>query len=138
MDLKEKAVKKNLLFVCVENSCRSQMAEALFNDLYGGNIKAYSAGSNPSGKINPYAVKALDEIGIDISNAKTKGLGDLSEKKFDYVVSMGCKDTCPFMAAEKHIDWDIMDPKGKDLDFFRKIRNEIKMNIEKLHLQIKN
>lgn len=138
MNPEGKVKQKNVLFICVQNSCRSQMAEALFNDLHAEKIKAYSAGSNPSGIVNPFAVKVLNEIGIDIKNAKSKGFEVLSAKQFNYVVSMGCKDRCPFVPAEKYINWEIADPSGKDLAFFRKIRDKIRMNVKKLYSRIKN
>lgn len=123
---------KTVLFVCVENSCRSQIAEGFAQALGKGKIESYSAGSKPSGKVNPGAIKIMQEAGIDISGAQSKGFGDLSVKKFDYVVTMGCKDTCPFVPAEKHFNWLIDDPKGKSEEFFRKIRDQIKEKIEQL------
>ncbi len=124
--------KKKILFVCVENSCRSQMAEA-FANFYGANsIKAYSAGSNPSGKINPDAIKVMQEGGIDISGQGSKGFKDLLEKEFDYVVTMGCHDVCPFFPAKKSVEWDIDDPKGKSLYFFRQVREKIREKVKSL------
>jgi arsenate reductase (thioredoxin) len=118
--------KKRVLFVCVENSCRSQMAEGLAKEFVQDKVAAYSAGSNPSGLVNPDAVAVMKEIGIDISNQKSKGFLDLPYQKFDYIITMGCKDVCPFYPAQEKIDWQITDPKGKGLDFFREIRNLIK------------
>jgi len=123
---------KKILFVCVENSCRSQMAEGFAKALGGVKLEAYSAGSNPSGKVNPEAIKVMRQIGIDISTAKSKGFNELAVKEFDYVVTMGCKDICPFVPAKKHIDWEIEDPKGKGEEFFRKTRDQIKEKIESL------
>jgi protein-tyrosine-phosphatase len=123
---------KKILFVCVENSCRSQMAEGFAKALGGLKFEAYSAGSNPSGKVNPEAIKVMRQIGIDISTAKSKGFNELAVKEFDYVVTMGCKDICPFVPAKKHIDWEIEDPKGKGEEFFRKTRDQIKEKIESL------
>jgi arsenate reductase len=120
---------KRVLFVCVENSCRSQIAEGWARHLGKGALEAYSAGSKPSGKVNPDAVKVMSEAGIDISGQPSKGFLDLPVKEFDYVVTMGCKDVCPFVPAKKHIEWQIEDPKGKDLDFFRKARDVIKMKV---------
>jgi protein-tyrosine-phosphatase len=111
---------EKILFVCVENSCRSQIA-AGFANFYGrGKVEAYSAGSKPGREINPDAIKVMREAGVDISTAEPKGFNDLKEIKFDYAVSMGCKDTCPFVPAEKHIYWQVEDPKGKDINFIRK------------------
>jgi len=123
---------KKVLFVCVENSCRSQMAEGFAKALGGLKLEAYSAGSRPSGKVNPDAVKIMREVGIDISTAKSKGFNDLPAKEFDYVVTMGCKDICPLVPAKEHIDWRIEDPKGKGEEFFRKTRDLIKEKVELL------
>ena len=123
---------KKILFVCVENSCRSQMAEGFAKALGGLKFEAYSAGSSPAGKINPEAIKVMGEIGIDISTVKSKGFNDLAVKDFDYVITMGCKDICPFVPAKEHIDWQIEDPKGKGEEFFRKARDLIKEKVESL------
>ncbi len=124
--------KKKVLFVCVENSCRSQMAEG-FAKFYGSNsIEAYSAGSNPSGKINPDAIKVMEEEGIDISKQGSKGFKDLPAKEFDYVVTLGCHDVCPIFAAKKSVEWDIDDPKGKSLYFFRQVREKIREKVKTL------
>jgi protein-tyrosine-phosphatase len=124
--------KKKVLFVCVENSCRSQIAEA-FAIFYGANsIEAYSAGSNPSGKINADAIKVMQEEGIDISGQRSKGFKDLPEKEFDYVVTLGCNDVCPIFAAKKSVEWDIEDPKGKSLYFFRQIKEKIRGKVKGL------
>ncbi len=147
--------KKKILFVCVENSCRSQMAEGFANFFGEGLIDAYSAGSKPSGKVNPVrnipidakshrvsngvnpmAIKVMREEGIDISSANSKGFAQLPLRKFDYVISMGCKDTCPFVPANKHIEWNIEDPKDKNLDFFRKVRDDIKDKVKELIQEI--
>lgn len=123
---------KKILFVCVENSCRSQMAEGFAKALGGVKLEAYSAGSNPSGKVNPEAIKVMRQIGIDISTAKSKGFNELAVKEFDYVVTMGCQDICPFVPAKKHIDWEIEDPKGKGEESFRQTRDQIKEKVESL------
>ncbi len=129
---------KTVLFVCIENSCRSQMAQG-FADTFGKDVlKAFSAGSKPSGKVNPLAIKAMQEIGIDISKQFSKGFSDLPMQSFDYVITLGCKDQCPFVPADQHIDWGIPDPKGKDDDFFRKVRDEIKNQVARLIHNSKN
>ncbi|MBF0521744.1 MAG: arsenate reductase ArsC [Candidatus Omnitrophica bacterium] len=120
---------KRILFVCVENSCRSQMAEGLANALGKNILEAFSAGSKPSGKVNPLAIEAMKEIGIDISQSTSKGFNDLPKIKFDYAITLGCKDHCPFIPAANHIEWDIDDPSGKDIVFFRKTRDQIKENL---------
>jgi arsenate reductase len=132
-----KDMKKKVLFVCIENACRSQMAEAISKDIASEIIEASSAGSKPAVQVNPKAVKVMAEKGIDISGNKPKGFDDLADKKFDYAVTLGCKDTCPFIAADKHIEWQIEDPKGKDIDFFRKIRDLLYNKINLLAEDIK-
>ena len=123
---------KKILFVCVENSCRSQIAEGIANNLAKGSLRAYSAGSNASGKVNPDAIKVMREDGIDISGAKSKGFEDLAVKDFDHVITLGCKDVCPFVPAGDHIEWEIEDPKGKDIETFRRVRDIIKKNVKEL------
>src|SRR5216684_7190366 len=98
---------KRLLFVCVENSNRSQMAEA-FARIHGGErIEAYSAGSRPSGTINPKAIAAMREIGYDLSRHESKSLSSIPEIEYDFVATMGCGDECPLVRAKQHEDWDI-------------------------------
>jgi arsenate reductase (thioredoxin) len=120
---------KKILFVCVENSCRSQMAEGLAKVIGKGVIEAYSAGSRPSGKVNETAVSVMGEEGIHISGYYSKGFSDLPVKKFDIAITLGCKDTCPFIPAANHVEWAIADPKGKDISFFKKTRDQIKEKI---------
>ncbi len=129
------AVRKNILFVCVENSCRSQIAEGLTNSLFWRKFKAYSAGSKPSGYVNPNAIEVMKEIGIDISKNQTKGFDKLKDIEFDYVVTLGCGDVCPFYPAKEKIDWNIEDPKGKPKEVFVKVREEIKDKLKKLYSQ---
>jgi glutathione/glutaredoxin type arsenate reductase len=117
---------QKVLFVCIENSCRSQIAEGFARSLGKDVIEAYSAGSKPSGKVNPDAIKVMREAGIDISLQESKGFSDLTGKNFDYVITLGCGDACPFVPADKHIEWKIENPMGKDLDFFRQTRDEIR------------
>ncbi len=124
--------KKQVLFVCIENSCRSQMAEALIKYYYPDQIEAYSAGSKPSGSVDKDAIAAMREIGVDITQNKSKGFADLPVKEFDYVVTLGCQDACPFFPADRHIAWDIPDPKGRGIDFFRLTRDLIKCKISNL------
>ena len=129
---------KKVLFVCVENSCRSQMAEG-FARLFGkGIFEPYSAGSKPSGKVDPMAVGVMKEAGIDISSQKSKGFNDLSIKEFDMVITLGCGDVCPFVPAKEHIEWKIDDPKGKDIGFFRISRDQIKDRVNRLAESIIN
>jgi arsenate reductase (thioredoxin) len=123
---------KKILFVCIENACRSQMAEGFAKKMGMGIVQAFSSGSKPSGKVNPDAIEAMKEVGIDISGHASKGFQDLPLKEFDYVVTMGCGDVCPFVPAKEHIDWQIEDPKGKGKEFFRSVRDSIREKVEGL------
>jgi protein-tyrosine-phosphatase/proteasome lid subunit RPN8/RPN11 len=131
-------IRKNILYVCVENSCRSQIAEALTNTFYFRKFLAYSAGSKPKGIVNPLALEVLKEIGADITKLKSKGFQDLEQNiEFDYVVTMGCGDVCPtFVQGSvfnvQQVEWRIPDPKDKPIEVFREVLNQIKQNIEKL------
>jgi len=123
---------KKLLFVCIENSNRSQMAQA-FAKIHGGNmVEAYSAGSRPSGKVNPKAIEAMKEIGYDLSTHTSKSLQEIPPGPYEYVVTMGCGDECPWIPAKEHIDWDIPDPKHMAPDEFRKVRDLIEEKVKKL------
>ncbi|OGC05153.1 hypothetical protein A2276_04335 [candidate division WOR-1 bacterium RIFOXYA12_FULL_43_27] len=117
--------KVRILFVCVENSCRSQIAEGFAKKYGGDKVEVYSAGSKPSGLVNPDAVEVMKEAGIDISGQASKGFEQLPYNKFDLIVTMGCQDVCPFFPAKEKIDWQIEDPKGKGIEVFRKVRDEI-------------
>lgn len=103
-----------LLFVCIENSKRSQMAEA-FARMHGGEeVQAYSAGSRPSGQVNPKAIEAMREKGYDLSTHRSKGLEEIPEAPYDAVITMGCGEECPFIHAEKHEDWSLPDPEDDE------------------------
>jgi arsenate reductase len=122
--------KKKILFLCTNNSCRSQMAEGFAKKLGQDKIEAYSAGSNPSGKVDEMAIGVMKEKGIAISGQKSKGFNDLEEKNFDYVITMGCGDVCPFVPAKQRIEWDLSDPKGKPIEAFREIRDLIERKVK--------
>lgn len=123
---------KNLLFVCIENSNRSQMAQA-FAAIYGGsNVQAFSAGSRPSGKVNPKAINAMKELGYDLSVHQSKSLDELPDVVFDYAVTMGCGDACPLVKAKHRIDWSIPDPRDMDEADFRKVRDLIGDKVKEL------
>lgn len=126
-------MKKKLLFVCVENSNRSQMSQA-FATIYGGdNVEAYSAGSKPSGIVNPKAIAAMKELGYDLSKHDSKSLGEVKAyAPFDAVVTMGCGDACPWMPAKKFLDWTIPDPKHMEPTEFNKVRDFIGEQIKQL------
>lgn len=123
---------KRALFVCVENSCRSQMAEGFARALGGGELEAYSAGSRPSGKINETAVALMKEKGIDLTIQRSKGLTDLPAGEWDYIVTMGCGDACPSLPARVRLDWDLPDPKHLPLGGFRKVRDDIEARVRAL------
>ena len=123
---------KRFLFVCVENSCRSQMAEA-FARIHGGeSVEAYSAGSRPSGVVNPKAIESMKEIGYDLSTHVSKSLDELPDVKWDFVATMGCGDECPYIRADRREDWQIPDPKSLPPDKFREIRDEIGSKVSEL------
>ena len=119
------SVVKRVLFVCVENANRSQMAEAFAHILGGKSVEAYSAGSHPSGKVNPKAVEAMHELGYDLSVHGSKSLDDLPDVAFDFVATMGCGDACPTVRAKHRADWAIPDPKHLPPDEFRVVRDLI-------------
>ena len=122
---------KRVLFVCVENSNRSQMAEA-FAHLYGGDqVEALSAGSKPSGQINPKAIRFMAELGYDLSSHASKSLDDI-DGEFDAVITMGCGDNCPWVPAKRREDWALPDPKNFDDDGYRVVRNEIAERVKTL------
>jgi arsenate reductase (thioredoxin) len=127
------SMKKKLLFVCVENSNRSQMSQAFAKMLGGENVEAYSAGSNPSGIVNPKAITAMKELGYDLSKHDSKSLKDVEQfAPFDAVVTMGCGDACPWMPAKKFIDWEIPDPKNMEASKFNEVRDLIRDKVKEL------
>ena len=125
--------KKKLLFVCVENSNRSQMSQA-FAIIHGkGNIEAYSAGSKPSGIVNPKAIAAMQELGYDLSTHGSKSLDEVKAfAPFDAVVTMGCGDACPSMPAKQFLDWQIPDPKNMEPIQFNEVRDYISNKVKAL------
>ena len=126
-------MKKKVLFVCIENSNRSQMAEAFANILGKGSVEAYSAGSKPSGIVNPKAITAMKELGYDLQKHSSKSLDEAkTHAPYDAVVTMGCGDACPWMPAKKHIDWEIPDPKNMEPESFNEVRNLIKQKVSEL------
>ncbi|HLG39038.1 MAG TPA: phosphate signaling complex protein PhoU [Chitinophagaceae bacterium] len=130
-------MKKNVLFLCVENANRSQMAEA-FASMHGADkVAAYSAGSLPSGKINPLAVEAMKEVGYDLQTHRSKSISELPDIEFEYVVSMGCGDNCPHLASKHRLEWNIPDPASLEVDAVRKIRDLIEAQVKELLTNIK-
>ena len=128
---------KKLLFVCVENANRSQMAQALASILGGDEVQAFSAGSRPSGLVNPKAIAAMAELAYDLSAHDSKSLDEVKAfAPFDAVVTMGCGDACPWMPAKRFVDWRIPDPKHMERDDFNKIRNLIASKVKELLLEV--
>ena len=122
---------KRVLFVCVENANRSQMAEA-FARIHGGDrIEALSAGSRPSGRINPKAIGSMAELGYDLTTHASKSLEDITGA-FDAVITMGCGDTCPWVPATRREDWDLPDPKDLDDAGYRAVRDDISRRVRDL------
>lgn len=117
---------KRVLFVCVENANRSQMAEAFARILGGAAVEAYSAGSRPSGRVNPKAVEAMRELGYDLASHGSKSLEELPKVEFDFVATMGCGDACPMVRAKRRVDWSIPDPRDLPPDEFRGVRDLIR------------
>jgi arsenate reductase len=117
-----------ILFACVGNSCRSQMAEA-FCHLLGRDVECESAGSKPAEAVAPNAVAVMKEAGIDIAGARTKGFRDVIAGGFDYMVSMGCTVTCPFLPGAKEVRWEIPDPYGKGIGEYRRVRDLIRAEV---------
>ncbi len=129
-------MKKKFLFVCVENSNRSQMSQAFASMLGGDQVEAFSAGSRPSGKVNPKAIAAMKQLGYDLSTHDSKSLKEVEAyAPFDVVVTMGCGDACPWMPAKKFVDWQITDPREMGPDEFNQVRDEIKLKVKELLLQ---
>ncbi|GAB2764886.1 hypothetical protein GCM10027020_16460 [Nocardioides salsibiostraticola] len=121
-----------VLYVCVHNAGRSQMAAAFTAHLGGDRVQVLSAGSQPADQINPAAVEAMAEIGIDITSASPKVLTDEAVQTSDAVITMGCGDACPFYPGKRYEDWELADPAGQGLDAVRPIRDEIKARVEAL------
>ena len=115
----------SVLFVCVANSCRSQMAEAIAKSIAGAGWDIWSAGSHPSGSLNPVAVALVKELGLDLSAHRSKGLSAVPQHRWDYVVTMGCGDNCPTVQARRRVSWEIPDPVGLPIDAARRIRDHI-------------
>ena len=128
--------KASVLFVCVHNAGRSQMAAAYLTHLAGDRIEVRSAGSAPGNAVNPMAVEAMLEEGIDMSNEVPKVLTTEAVQASDYVITMGCGDACPFFPGKTYLDWKLDDPAGQGLDAVRPIRDEIRARIEGLIAEI--
>ena len=121
-----------VLFVCVHNAGRSQMAAGFMAALSQGDVTVLSAGSAPKDSINPVAIAAMAEVGIDIANNQPKVLTSEAVQASDVVITMGCGDACPYYPGKRYEDWVLEDPAGKDLETVRKVRDEIKDRVTKL------
>jgi arsenate reductase len=124
--------KPSVVFVCVHNAGRSQMAAAFLSHLSGNAVEVRSAGSAPADHVNPAAVQAMAEVGIDIAAEKPKILSDQTVRDSDVVITMGCGDTCPFYPGKRYEDWVLDDPAGKDVAAVRPIRDDIRRRVEAL------
>ncbi len=123
---------RRVLFVCVENANRSQMAEAFARKHGGDRVEAYSAGSKPSGRINPRAVEFMREVGCDLTAGRSKSLDDVAGIEFDAAVTMGCGDQCPLVHARRREEWNIPDPREMDADGYRGVRDTIERQVKEL------
>jgi arsenate reductase (thioredoxin) len=128
--------KPTVLFVCVHNAGRSQMAAGYMRELSKGKVEVRSAGSEPKDQINPVAVEAMAEEGIDIANNVPKILTTEAVKDSDVVITMGCGDTCPIFPGKRYEDWELLDPAGKDIDTVRQVRDDIKGRVQQLLSEI--
>ena len=122
----------DVLFVCVHNAGRSQMAAALLAHRGGDRVRVRSAGSEPANEVNPAVVVAMRELGLDLAGETPKPLEDEAVREADVVVTMGCGDACPIYPGKRYEDWELEDPSGKDLDTVRRIRDEIDGRVEQL------
>ena len=121
-----------LLFVCIENSNRSQMAQAFAKMLGGGGVEAFSAGSRPSGRVNPKAIAAMAELGYDLTTHASKGLDEFNGQEIDAAVTMGCGDACPLVKAKHRFDWQIPDPREMPPEEFNRVRDLIRDKVKDL------
>jgi arsenate reductase (thioredoxin) len=135
----KRELEKTVLFVCVENAARSQMAEGFFNKYAPKRYRAISAGTTPVQQINPMAIEVMKEVGIDISNKKSKDITDDVMRNSTYIVNMGCmeKESCPSLFLHNLLDWSIEDPKGKSVEKVREIRDEIEQRVKEIVASIK-
>jgi len=130
------ADKPSVLFVCVHNAGRSQMAAGFLTHLGGGQVEVRSAGSLPAAAVNPSAVAAMAEVGIDISRQRPKVLSSDAVQASDVVITMGCGDACPIFPGRRYLDWDLQDPAGQGVEAVRPIRDEIKSKVAALLVEL--
>ena len=124
--------KPSVLFVCTHNAGRSQMAAGFLARLAGDRVDVLSAGTEPAGEVNPVAVQAMAEKGIDLSQARPRLLADAEVRDADVVVTMGCGDACPFYPGKRYVDWPLEDPAGKGIEDVRRIRDQIETRVRAL------
>lgn len=136
VDVYHSRMKPRILFVCVENSNRSQMAEALAHILGGERVEAFSAGSQPSGTVNPKAVASMMELGYDLFAHRSKGLDEFADQSFDVAVTMGCGDDCPLVNAKRRVDWQIPDPRDMNPLEFMQVREAIRNHVRTLLMEL--
>jgi arsenate reductase (thioredoxin) len=129
--------KPSVLFVCVHNAGRSQMAAGWLRHLAGDTVEVRSAGSEPADRINPVAVEAMREVGIDITAQTPRKLDYATAETSDVLVSMGCGDACPVFPGKRYLDWDLDDPAGQGIDSVRRIRDDIRGRVEQLVTELK-
>ena len=122
----------SVVFVCVANACRSQMAEALAKSLAGPEWEIWSAGSRPAGQVHPVAVQMMQELGLSLAGHVSKGVQDLPPKQWDYVVTMGCGESCPTLPARQRLDWPLPDPVGLPIEETRKIRDDLRTRVREM------
>ena len=130
------AKKPSVLFLCVHNAGRSQIGAGWMRHLAGEEIQVYSAGSSPAEQINPVAVEAMSEIGIDIKTQQPKKWTDEIVREVDVIISMGCGDTCPVYPGKRYIDWKIEDPAGQEIEIIRIVRDQIKKHVQELIVEL--
>jgi protein-tyrosine-phosphatase len=123
---------KRVAFVCVENARRSQMAQGFAEAFGREKVEVYSAGSSPSSAIDPLVIDVMKEKGVDLSAKRPKGLNDLPPIEMDYLITMGCEETCPAVLAKQVIEWQIPDPKGKPIEVFRQVRDLIEQKVKSI------
>ena len=132
----EPSTRPTVLFVCVHNAGRSQMAAGYLHHLAGDRVDVLSAGSQPADEVNPVAVAAMAEDGVDIERETPKLLTDAAVREADVVVTMGCGDACPVFPGKRYEDWQLDDPAGQDIDVVRPIRDEIRRRVERLVIEL--
>ncbi|WP_026819942.1 arsenate reductase ArsC [Arthrobacter castelli] len=128
--------KPSVLFVCVHNAGRSQMAAAYLQHMSAGQVEVRSAGTQPADELNPVVVQAMDDAGMDLSAERPKVLRAEAVEESDVVITMGCGDECPYFPGKRYYDWDLEDPAGKDLEAVHRIREDIKGRVQNLMIEL--